>query len=268
MTRTFDGKVAVVTGAGSGMGKAAAQAFARAGASVVVADVNAPAGEQVASELRQAGGEALFIKTDVSKAADVKAMVDGAVEAFGGLHCAFNNAGVGGHMGFIHEYPEEWFDLMVDVNLKGVFLCLKYEIAYMLEHGGGAIVNNSSSEGLRGAMPFAAYIGAKHGVVGLTKAAALETARHGIRGQRDLSGRDENTDARGGRGQPRRVRREEQGTYGDGQARTARRDGGSGPLAVLGRGIVRDRHDAVDRRREDRRLARVTRHSPLKDVAA
>ena len=181
MTRSFDGKVAVVTGAGSGMGKAAAQAFAQAGASVVVADVNAPAGEQVASELRQAGGEALFIKTDVSKAADVKAMVDGAVEAFGGLHCAFNNAGVGGHLGFIHEYPEEWFDLMVDVNLKGVFLCLKYEIAYMLEHGGGAIVNNSSSEGLRGAMPFAAYIGAKHGVVGLTKAAALETARHGIR---------------------------------------------------------------------------------------
>ena len=181
MTRTFEGKVAVVTGGGSGMGKAAARAFSRAGAAVVVADLNAANGERVAGDLREAGGQALFIETDVSKADDVKAMVDGTVDAFGGLDCAFNNAGVGGHLGFIHEYPEEWFDLMVNVNLKGVFLCLKYEIAYMLEHGGGAIVNNSSSEGLRGAKPFAAYVGAKHGVVGLTKAAALETAAHGIR---------------------------------------------------------------------------------------
>ena len=181
MPRTFEGKVALVTGGASGMGKATARAFSKAGASVVVADVNAAAGEAAASELRASGGEALFIKTDVSKADEVKAMVDGAVEAFGGLDCAFNNAGVGGHLGFIHEYPEEWYDLMVDVNLKGVFLCLKYEIAYMLEHGGGAIVNNSSSEGIRGAKPYAAYVGAKHGVVGLTKATALETARRGIR---------------------------------------------------------------------------------------
>ena len=181
MPRTFEGKVALVTGGASGMGKATARAFSKAGASVVVADVNAAAGEAAASELRSSGGEALFIKTDVSKADEVKAMVDGAVEAFGGLDCAFNNAGVGGHLGFIHEYPEEWYDLMVNVNLKGVFLCLKYEIAYMLEHGGGAIANNSSSEGIRGAQPYAAYVGAKHGVVGLTKAAALETARHGIR---------------------------------------------------------------------------------------
>ena len=181
MSKTYEGKVAIVTGGGSGMGRATARAFSAAGAAVVVADVNVDAGEAVASELRESGGEALYIKTDVSKADDVEAMVNGTVEAFGRLDCAFNNAGVGGHLGFIHEYPEEWFDLMVNVNLKGVFLCLKYEIAYMLEHGGGAIVNNSSSEGLRGAMPFAAYIGAKHGVVGLTKAAALETAKRGIR---------------------------------------------------------------------------------------
>ena len=181
MSKTYEGKVAIVTGGGSGMGRATARAFSAAGAAVVVADVNIDAGDQVASELRESGGEALFIKTDVSKADDVEAMVNGTVEAYGRLDCAFNNAGVGGHLGFIHEYPEEWFDLMVNVNLKGVFLCLKYEIAYMLEHGGGAIVNNSSSEGLRGAMPFAAYIGAKHGVVGLTKAAALETAKRGIR---------------------------------------------------------------------------------------
>ena len=181
MSKTYEGKAVIVTGGGSGMGRATARAFSAAGASVVVADINVDAGEAVVSELRDSGGEALYIKTDVSKADDVEAMVNGTVEAFGRLDCAFNNAGVGGHLGFIHEYPEEWFDLMVNVNLKGVFLCLKYEIAYMLEHGGGAIVNNSSSEGLRGAMPFAAYIGAKHGVVGLTKAAALETAKRGIR---------------------------------------------------------------------------------------
>ena len=205
------------------MGKATAQAFSKAGAAVVVADVNADAGEQAANALRESGGEALFIETDVSKADDVKAMVDGTIGAFGRLDCAFNNAGVGGHLGFIHEYPEEWFDLMVNVNLKGVFLCLKYEIAYMLEHGGwrhreqlifGRPSGRISVCGVRGgqARSRRAHAGGRAGDI-------APRYTH----QRHLPGRDEDADARGGRGRPGRVRGEEQGPDGNGQGWACRR---------------------------------------------
>jgi NAD(P)-dependent dehydrogenase (short-subunit alcohol dehydrogenase family) len=175
------GKVTLVTGAGSGMGRATALAFAREGARVVVADIAAEAGEETARMIRGEGGEASPIPTDVSRADQVEAMVRHAVETYGRLDCAFNNAGIeGGRIAF-HEYPEERWDRVLGINLKGVWLCMKYEIIQMLSQGGGAIVNTASVAGLIGSASGPAYTASKHGVVGLTKVAALEYAQRGIR---------------------------------------------------------------------------------------
>ena len=144
MAGTLEGKIALVTGGGSGIGQAASLTFAREGAKVVVADVNADGGEETVSNIKEAGGDAFFVHADVSRATDVEAMVNITVQTFGRLDCAFNNAGIGGSSAdgphTTHEYPEDPWDRVISINLKGVWLCMKYEIAQMLEQGGGAIV--------------------------------------------------------------------------------------------------------------------------------
>ncbi|MGH7965433.1 MAG: SDR family oxidoreductase [Candidatus Binatia bacterium] len=175
------GKVAVVTGGGSGIGRSTALAFSREGAKVVVADVTIEGGEETVRLVKKAGGEAIFVKTDVSQAAEVEAMVNKAVATYGRLDCAHNNAGIGGRMVPIIEDTEENWDRVIAINLTGVWYCLKYEIPQMLKQGAGAIVNTASDAGLVGVKRSGTYCASKHGVVGLTKTAALEYAKAGIR---------------------------------------------------------------------------------------
>ena len=182
MTPMLAGKVALVTGGGTGIGHASCLVFAREGAKVVVADVNADAGEDTARRIRDAGREALFVRADVSLPRDVEALVRTAVDVYGRLDCAFNNAGIAGAIGALtHDYPDDSWDRVMAVNLKGVWLCMRSEIRQMLEQGGGAIVNTASIWGLVGAAGAAAYVASKHGVVGLTRAAALEYASRNVR---------------------------------------------------------------------------------------
>jgi NAD(P)-dependent dehydrogenase (short-subunit alcohol dehydrogenase family) len=181
---SFDGKVALVTGAGSGIGRASALAFAREGASVVVSDVDADGGAQTVHLINDLGGDATFIRADVSQSADVEALVAGSVEAYGRLDYAHNNAGVSGIAGLNTsplEYPEEAFDRVIAVNLKGVWLCMRQEVPRMLAQGGGAIVNTASIMGLVSTPGAGAYAASKHGVIGLTKSFALAYAAQGIR---------------------------------------------------------------------------------------
>ena len=176
------GKAALVTGGTSGIGRETAALFAKAGAKVVVVGRREAEGVETVEMIRAAGGEALFVKTDVAKAADVEAMVKKTVEQFGRLDVAFNNAGVEGVWVPIISQTEQDWDRTIDINLKGVWLCLKYEIRQMLKQGGGgAIVNMASIAGLMGSAGAASYVASKHGVIGLTKTAALENARAGIR---------------------------------------------------------------------------------------
>lgn len=177
----LNGKVALVTGAGSGIGRASALALAREGAQVVVADIIREGGNQSVEMIEKAGGDAIFVETDVSQAAQVEAMVSKTVETYGGLDCAVNNAGVSGACKPIIENTEEDWDHIMSISLKGVWLCMKYQIPRMLERGGGAIVNTASIVGLVGLAGCSDYVTAKHAVVGLTKSAALEHGESGIR---------------------------------------------------------------------------------------
>ena len=178
---TFDGKVALVTGGGTGIGRATALVFAAKGAAVVVADVDAKEAGQTAELVKKAGGKALFVQADVSKAADCQNMVAKAVEAFGRLDFACNNAGIGGDQKPTAEYSIESWNKVISINLSAVFFGMRAQIPAMLKAGGGAIVNMSSILGQVAFASSAGYVAAKHGVVGLTKTAALDYSSQGIR---------------------------------------------------------------------------------------
>jgi NAD(P)-dependent dehydrogenase (short-subunit alcohol dehydrogenase family) len=177
----FDGKVAVITGAANGIGAATAEGFASRGAKVLLADIDVDRGEAVARRITEEGGTASFLRTDVSVPADVEAMVAAALDRYGRLDYAHNNAGIVGGGATVVDMPIETWNQGIGVMLTGVFLCLKYEIPAMLAGGGGAIVNTSSGAGLIGFPTMANYVAAKHGVIGLTKTAALEFATSGVR---------------------------------------------------------------------------------------
>ena len=181
MEDRFAGKVALVTGGGSGIGAACVRALAGGGARVAVADVRVEAAQQVADEICGTGGQATAIQADVADPGSAEAMVQAAVAAFGGLDVAVNNAGIGGEARPVAELSVEGWQQVIGINLTGVFLCIKHEVPALLERGGGAIVNISSVMGTIASTRSPGYVAAKHGVVGLTKAVALQYATQGVR---------------------------------------------------------------------------------------
>lgn len=180
-SQDFTGKVVLVTGAASGIGRAAAGIFAARGAAVAVADLNAAGGRETVADIERAGGRAMFISADVTSEAAVEAMVKTTIRDLGGLHCAFNNAGFGGKLTPFLDYTLEEWNLIIAVSLTSTFLCMKHELAHMVGAGGGAIVNTASAAGVMGVPNMPAYTAAKHGVLGVTKVAAIEFAGRGIR---------------------------------------------------------------------------------------
>jgi NAD(P)-dependent dehydrogenase (short-subunit alcohol dehydrogenase family) len=182
MAELLDGKIAIITGGGSGIGRAASLVFAREGAKLIVADVAEAGGRETVEMVRRQGGEAQFHRCDVARAADVESLIATAVKAYGRLDCAFNNAGIGGAQRKTADYDEEEWDRIMAVNLKGVWLCMRAEIRqFLTQPSRGVIVNTASAAGLIASHSMPAYTAAKHGVVGLTKTAAIEYARTGIR---------------------------------------------------------------------------------------
>jgi NAD(P)-dependent dehydrogenase (short-subunit alcohol dehydrogenase family) len=179
----FSGKVVLITGSATGFGKVLAQEFARQGASLILSDVNVPIGKEGAANIKAAGGQVIFVKCDVSKAKEVKNMVEKGIEAFGTLDICINNAGIAGNSmrTRTHDFEEDMWDKIMDINAKGVWLCMKYELPHLLAAKGGVVVNISSKAGL-GAVPGnVAYAASKHAVIGITKTAAIEYASKNIR---------------------------------------------------------------------------------------
>jgi len=181
MARILDGRVALVTGAGSGIGRAAALAFAREGAEVVICDIDPKGGEETVAKLKAAGAKAEFFRLDVTQASQVEELIGNIVKTRGRLDCAYNNAGIEGEIAFTADQNERAFDRVIAVNVKGVWLCMKHEIRQMVKQGRGAIVNTASVAGLRGFQALPIYVASKHAVIGLTKSASIEYARAGIR---------------------------------------------------------------------------------------
>ena len=181
MTKGMEGKVALVTGSGSGIGRGTSLVFAREGARIVVADINVEGGQETVDMIKREGGDAIFVQTDVSQSSQVEKLINRVVEVYGRLDCACNNAGIGGLRVPLIEFPEEEWNHVMDVDFKSVWLCMKYEIPQMVKQGMGAIVNISSAAGLKPNKGSTAYSSAKHGIIGLTKMAALEYAESGIR---------------------------------------------------------------------------------------
>ncbi|RAJ76715.1 NAD(P)-dependent dehydrogenase (short-subunit alcohol dehydrogenase family) [Chitinophaga dinghuensis] len=181
MEQLFKGKVALVTGAGSGIGEKVALLYAAGGAKVIVSDVNDEHGEKTVTAIKQKGGEAAYVKCDVGNPEDCRKLVDKTMELYGRLDIACNNAGIGGEAKFMADYSVEIYQKVIAINLNGVFYCMKYQLPAMLKNGGGAIVNMASILGVVGTPTAAAYVAAKHGVVGLTETAAAEYSSQGIR---------------------------------------------------------------------------------------
>ncbi len=179
--KDIDGKVAIVTGAGSGIGRAVALCYAREGAKVVVSDINETGGMETVKLIKAADGEAVFIKADVSKPSENESLVRKTVNLFGGLHIACNNAGIGGPLAPTGEYPVDGWDKVISINLSGIFYGMRYQIPSILNSGGGSIVNMTSILGIVGTKNSPAYVAAKHGIIGLTRTAALEYADKNLR---------------------------------------------------------------------------------------
>ena len=179
--KMLDNKVAIITGAGSGLGKAMALVYAKEGAKIVVSDIDEKGGNETVSEIEANGGKAIFVKADSTSPEDNKNLVDQAVAEFGGLHIAVNNAGIGGPISTVGEYPIDGWNKVIAINLSGVFYGLRYQIPAILKSGGGSIVNVASILGKVGTKGSSAYVAAKHGVIGLTETAALEYADQKIR---------------------------------------------------------------------------------------